>query len=171
MLPPAPLSMVSPGQEAQNIHAHPSKGCPCLSSNPTGPSRTSFCWIVCTLGPSRPSPVSPLLCWVLPPGLCSCQALSGHLIGSLSECWLLLAWCEACLVEEALRTCHSLSCAPAEQYVGPEMAGDGVPSPTTPTPRADPRRGPLGDSVPKCSQGQLRTHCVLASDTRACQDC
>lgn len=95
-----PLSMVSPGQEAQNIHVPPSKSCPVLSSNSTGPSWTSFCSIDCIQGPRKP--VSPLLWWVLPLGLCSCQALPGYPTGCLSECSLLLAWWEACLFLEGL---------------------------------------------------------------------
>ena len=54
LLPTSLLPMLSPGQEAQNIHAHPSKSHPCLSTDLTGPS---FCSTAAPQAPAGPAQV------------------------------------------------------------------------------------------------------------------
>lgn len=161
--------MLSPGQEAQNIHGYPSKSCPCLSNNPTGPSCASFCCITCTLGPSRPRPVCPPLRWVLPPGLYSCQTLSRHPAGASLNADCFQPDVEPACLRKPSEQSLVLSSVWGLKWLGMECLPAGVcHSLATPTPIADPRPGPRSDLTLKCSHLQLRTHCVLASETRAC---
>lgn len=51
-------------------------------------------------GSQQTQPLSPWLCWVLPPHPCSHQALPTTV--GLSERCLLFFWSEACLLQEAL---------------------------------------------------------------------